>query len=135
MADCPREGCGQRHKVRRFTQTGYIFECPSGHKWVREDDQADPEGALETAHHQDSQFGDFVRVERVDRAISAGVHGSDEEGNFLLTIPDHLSVRVAGTIKSEPRVIVESDEFPTALEVRDREGSFTEVTLGEGVDE
>ena len=133
MADCPR--CGETHKVRSFTETGYIFECPAGHEWVREDEDADPEGALETHHFQDSQFGDYIRASRVDRRVAAFVHGRDEVGNFLVTIPDHLTITVDGELNDEPRITVGSDEYPTALTVQDREDSFTEVTLGEGVDE
>lgn len=135
MADCPHRDCGLTHKRREFTETGYVFTCPAGHKWVREDNDADPEGALEIAHHPDSQFGDYVRVNRVDHPVAAGIHGCDEEGNFLVVIPDHLRITVDGRLKGEPTITVEADEYPTALTVKDREGSFTEVTLGEGVDE
>lgn len=135
MADCPHRDCGQTHQVRSFTETGYIFECPAGHEWVREDENAEPEGALETFHHQDGQFGDHVRVSPVDRPGSAFVHALDEDGNFLVTLQDHLRITVDGELHDEPTITVESDEYPAALTVSDREGSFTEVTLGEDVDE
>jgi len=135
MADCPHRDCGQTHKIRNFTETGYIFECPAGHKWVREDEDAEPVGALETAHHQDSQFGDYLRASRVDRRAAAFVHARDEDGNFLVTIPDHLTITVDGELNNEPTITVESQDHPTALTVRDRNGSFTELTFGEGVDE
>lgn len=44
-------------------------------------------------------------------------------------VSDHLHVYIIGSHKDEPRVIVDSDEFPTKLETRDREDSF--IMLGD----
>lgn len=53
-------------------------------------------------------------------------HENDEA--WVFTIYDHLHVTIIGKHKDEPKVIVESDEFPTELVVNDIENSFIQTS-------
>lgn len=129
MAECPR--CESRHKRRKFTPTGYVFTCPSGHKWVREEEnEIDPGTVLETFHQEDPKWGDILHVNRVNEDYGAHVHARDEDGNFAVVIPDHLTVTVTGGLRTEPTIRVESRDWPVELTIRDPEDSFTSVYAG-----
>lgn len=52
-------------------------------------------------------------------------HDADE--GYHIGIFDHLHITVIGQHKDVPRVIVDSDEFPTELEVRDTQESFDNI--------
>lgn len=57
----------------------------------------------------------------------------DETEGLGVHVFDHLHIYIVGGHKQEPLVVVDSDEFPTDLEVRDSEGSFEYVEVEEGL--
>lgn len=79
--------------------------------------------SVEHAHVSTETHG--IQVE----GFGAGKLQSGESDGFGIYVHDHLIIEVRGAHKDEPRVLIKSEEFPTSVEVRDVENSFTELEI------
>ena len=69
-------------------------------------------------------------VEKNAIIVSVGTHSIhiyEEEDGPQIYVNDHLNVKIEGKHKDIPKIIIDSGEFPTLLEVKDTEGSFTRM--------
>lgn len=88
-----------------------------------------PQGEIEVAHKhpgEDYEYG-YVRIGSHSiqlEALGAGKLPSGVTEGFGIYVHDHFSLEVRGAHKDNPRVTIDSDEFPTRLQIEDREHSF-----------
>lgn len=70
--------------------------------------------------HKKDELGEYAVVEIGNHHI----HLNEEDGDVKIHIKDHANITIKGEPKDNPTLVVDSEEFPTNLEVRDTEQAF-----------
>lgn len=70
--------------------------------------------------HKKDELGEYAVVQIGNFYI----HLNDEDGDVKIHIKDHANITIKGEPKECPTLVVDSEEFPTQLDVWDTEGAF-----------
>lgn len=76
---------------------------------------------LDVNHRHEGTDHEYVSIGNVDTPLHVR---RDKDGDVIVYVHDHLTLRLTGEKKNEPLATVKSDEYPTRLRIVENESRF-----------